>query len=83
MQRKIMPLVALVFLIVALWPNSGSLYELTGEEKLPGQLRGVIHWMHSAIRPQPDHAFDAEINYALCWRGSLWNEYVLRAGSVA
>jgi hypothetical protein len=64
MQRKIMPLVALVFLIVALWPNSGSLYELTGEEKLPGQLRGVIHWMHSAIRPQPDHAFDAEINYA-------------------
>jgi len=64
MQRKIMPFVALLFLIVALWPNSGSLYELTGEEKLPGQLRGVIHWMHSAIRPQPDHAIDAEINYA-------------------
>ncbi len=64
MQRKIIPFVALLFLIVALWPNSGSLYELTGEEKLPGQLRGVIHWMHSAIRPQPDHAIDAEINYA-------------------
>ena len=64
MLRKIVPLVALVFLIVALWPNSGSLYELTGEEELPGQLRGVIQWMYTAIRPQPDHAVDAEINYA-------------------
>ncbi|HUS94174.1 MAG TPA: hypothetical protein VMZ24_03245 [Patescibacteria group bacterium] len=64
MSRKIVPLVALVFLIVALWPKGGSLYELTGEEEFAGQLRGAVQWMYSAIRPQPDQALDAEINFA-------------------
>jgi hypothetical protein len=50
--------------LIALWPNASSLYDLTGEEALPGQLRGVVHWMNTAIRPQPDLAPDAQIAYA-------------------
>ena len=34
------------------------LYDLTGEETLPAQLRGVVHWLNTAIRPQPDLAVD-------------------------
>jgi hypothetical protein len=45
--------------LVALWPNASSLYDLTGEEELPAQIRGVGHWMLSALRPQPDLAPNA------------------------
>ncbi len=54
------PIIASLALIIALWPNAGSLYELTGEEKIPGQILGVVQWLHTAIRPQPDQAADAE-----------------------
>ncbi|WP_420645825.1 cellulase family glycosylhydrolase [Candidatus Leptofilum sp.] len=39
--------------LVALWPPVGSLYELTGEDKPLAQLRGVVHWLNTAVRPQP------------------------------
>jgi len=61
MSRKILPLLGLFLLVVAFWPNTVSLYELTGEEQLPGQLRGVVQWMYSSIRPQPDQASNVEI----------------------
>ncbi len=44
---------ALLGLVIALWPNARSLYDLTGEEELPGQLAGVVHWLNTAVRPQP------------------------------
>ena len=50
--RALVTLAALAVL-VALWPNARSLYGLTGEEQLRGQAAGVIHWLNTAIRPQP------------------------------
>ena len=41
-------------LFVALWPDASSLYDLTGEEQLKGQAAGVMHWINTAIRPQPN-----------------------------
>jgi hypothetical protein len=41
-------------LLIALWPDARSLYELTGEEQLRGQVASVFHWLNTAIRPQPD-----------------------------
>ena len=64
MSRKVIPVLALLVLIIALWPNATSLYDLTGEEELPGQMRGIVHWMYTAIRPQPDQAPNAEFAYA-------------------
>ena len=49
---------ALVGLTAALFPHADSLYDLTGEETLPAQLRGVVHWWNTAVRPQPDLAID-------------------------
>lgn len=62
--RKGVVLVALVALFVALWPNAASLYDLTGEEKLLAQLRGVVHWLNTAVRPQPHLAPHALTDYA-------------------
>ena len=45
-----------LLLVVALWPPVGSLYELTGEDNLLAQLRGVVHWVNTAVRPQPQLA---------------------------
>jgi polysaccharide biosynthesis protein PslG len=59
MWRRVLVLVALVMFVVALWPPAGSLYDLTGEEELPGQLRGLVHWFYTAVRPQPDLAPEA------------------------
>jgi hypothetical protein len=50
--RALVTLAALAVL-VALWPNARSLYDLTGEEQLRGQAAGVVHWLNTAIRPQP------------------------------
>ena len=44
---------AVVGLIISLLPYANSLYNLTGEEALPGQLAGVVHWFNTAVRPQP------------------------------
>lgn len=64
MLRKVVVTVALLFLLLAVWPPTLSLYELTGEEALAGKLRGVLHWVHTAIRPQPDLAPTAPMEHA-------------------
>lgn len=46
-------LISLVVWILSLWPRASSLYDLTGEEERAAQLRGVLHWINSAIRPSP------------------------------
>lgn len=46
--------IAVLALIIALWPDARSLYDLTGEERFRGQAAGVIHWFNTAIRPQPN-----------------------------
>ncbi len=49
-----------IFLMLfALWPAATSLYDLTGEEAWQGQLAGIVHWLNTAIRPQPDLAPDS------------------------
>ncbi|HRQ36409.1 MAG TPA: cellulase family glycosylhydrolase [Chloroflexota bacterium] len=48
-------------LVVSLLPAATSLYDLTGEAKLAGQLRGVLHWLNTAVRPPPDLAPDANM----------------------
>lgn len=44
---------AALALVVSLWPDARSLYDLTGEEAVRGQLAGVVHWLNTAVRPQP------------------------------
>jgi hypothetical protein len=61
--KRAIVLLALVGLFIALWPNASSFYDLTGEEKLLAQLRGVMHWLHTAVRPQPDLAPDEITDY--------------------
>ena len=51
-------LAGLILLTAALWPAANSLYDLTGEEAWQGQLAGVVHWLNSAVRPQPNLAPD-------------------------
>ncbi len=44
-------LLAAVGLLVSLWPMATSLYDLTGEEVLLAQVRGMGHWVNTAVRP--------------------------------
>ncbi|MBK7176843.1 MAG: hypothetical protein IPH82_06610 [Chloroflexi bacterium] len=44
---------AMAALLVSVWPHARSLYDLTGEENLAAQLRGVGHWVNTAVRPNP------------------------------
>jgi hypothetical protein len=62
--RQFLVIAALILLVVAFWPRATSLYDLTGEESLPGQVRGLIHWLYSLVRPQPDHAPTQDIDLA-------------------
>ena len=55
---------AVVGLLISLWPKASSLYDLTGEENILAQLRGVVHWLNTAVRPQPQLAPDAVTDYA-------------------
>jgi hypothetical protein len=50
---RLLVILAALSLLIALWPNARSLYDLTGEEQLRGQAAGIVHWLNSAIRPQP------------------------------
>ena len=61
MWRRLVVLIASVLFLLSLWPPTMSLYGLTGEETLPGQMRGLLHWFHTALRPQPLLAPDAEV----------------------
>ncbi len=60
--RLIIGLSAVAFFL-SIWPYAGSLYDLTGEEELAGQLRGMVHWVNTAVRPQPRLAPDADITH--------------------
>jgi hypothetical protein len=62
--RTIVPAVALLLLVIGLWPDARSLYDLTGEEELAGQVRGLMQWFYTAVRPQPDLAPDAANEFA-------------------
>ncbi len=53
MWKKSVVMLSVLMLLVALWPPVGSLYELTGEDKLLAQIRGLGHWLNTAVRPQP------------------------------
>lgn len=64
MIRKIIAVSGLILLLLAFLPPTFSLYELTGEEALQGQLRGLVQWLHTALRPQPDLAPGASIEGA-------------------
>ena len=55
-------LLACVGLLLSLWPRARSLYELTGEDDLDGQLIGVMQWVNTAVRPQPRLAATTEFN---------------------
>jgi polysaccharide biosynthesis protein PslG len=44
---------AFIGLVISLWPSATSLYDLTGEEEWPGQMAGIVHWINTAVRPQP------------------------------
>ncbi len=57
-------LVGLAGLLLAVWPFAGSLYDLTGEEKLVGQVAGMAHWLNTAARPQPRLAIKSDIPLA-------------------
>ncbi len=61
MFRRIALLFSLLLLLLALAPPTLSPYHLTGEERLLSQARGLLHWLHTALRPQPDLAPQAEI----------------------
>ncbi len=63
MKRLLPPLPLLALLLLILYPGSLNPYDFTGEESLPGQVRGALHWIHSALRPQPDLAADADLSY--------------------
>ena len=62
--KKLLIVAAGLLLVVALWPPVGSLYALTGEDALLAQLRGVVHWLNTAVRPQPQLAADTIPNLA-------------------
>lgn len=51
--RRIVLFIGLLLLVAALAPPTLSPYELTGEEEIAGQMRGLLHWLHTALRPQP------------------------------
>ena len=50
-------------LLTALWPAADSLYDLTGEEGWQGQTVGVVHWLLTAVRPQPHLVPQAAIQH--------------------
>ncbi len=59
-----MVILAAVGLMMSLLPAKTSLYDLTGEEALLAQLRGMVHWVNTAVRPQPHLAPNADIQFA-------------------
>ena len=63
MIRRLLIITALIGLFLALWPNANSLYDLTGEEEWDGQLAGIVHWLVTAVRPQPNLAPETAIYF--------------------
>lgn len=63
MLRRAILVLAIVGLGLSIWPAARSLADLTGEEALPGQVRGVAHWLNTVIRPNPQLAPHAAITH--------------------
>jgi hypothetical protein len=63
-MRKWIFLLALLGVTVGLWPQASSLADLTGEAALVGQVRGVLQWGLTAIRPNLALAPDAAFTHA-------------------
>lgn len=57
---RLLIILAGIGLLISLWPPATSLYGFTGEEGWRGQMVGIVHWMNSAIRPQPSLQPDKE-----------------------
>jgi polysaccharide biosynthesis protein PslG len=57
-------ILSLLLLLLALAPATLSPYRLTGEERLLAQGRGFLHWLHTALRPQPLLAPEADMAHA-------------------
>jgi hypothetical protein len=62
--KRAIVILAFVGLLISLWPNASSLYDLTGEENLLAQLRGIMQWLNTAVRPQPHLAPNQVTEYA-------------------
>jgi polysaccharide biosynthesis protein PslG len=56
MRRFALPLLALFIFGLAAWPPVTSLYQVSGEEDGARQARGLLHWLYTAVRPQPNLA---------------------------
>lgn len=56
-------IIGLLGMLVAVFPRATSLYDLTGEESLDGQLLGLVQWFNAAVRPQPKLATSAAIDH--------------------
>ncbi|MCA9961843.1 MAG: cellulase family glycosylhydrolase [Anaerolineales bacterium] len=65
MLRKLIIILSLFALIISLLPYATSLYDLTGEEGWAGQLAGVVHWVNTAVRPQPRLAVNELVETAV------------------
>ncbi len=61
---RLIVILAAIGLIISLFPAATSLYDLTGEAALAGQLRGALHWLNTAVRPQPALAPNAPLENA-------------------
>jgi hypothetical protein len=61
--QRWLAIAGILFLIVSLWPAADSLYDLTGEEAWRGQLAGIVHWLNTAVRPQPDLALEEIVSH--------------------
>ena len=70
MARKYTTFVALLIFLFALFPGTFELYDVTGEEHLLGQLRGLIHYWQSIVRPQPALGLNADIQPAVSGVGA-------------
>ncbi|MCB8954516.1 MAG: cellulase family glycosylhydrolase [Ardenticatenales bacterium] len=53
-----------ILLLLILYPGSLNPYDFTGEESVAAQARGMVQWLNSALRPQPDLAPTAELTFA-------------------
>ncbi len=61
--RRLVIILAGMGLLISLWPPATSLYEFTGEEEWRGQLVGIVHWINTAVRPQPTLQSEMETGY--------------------
>jgi polysaccharide biosynthesis protein PslG len=62
--RRSALVLSLLALLLAMAPTTLSPYRLTGEERILAQGRGLLHWLHTALRPQPHLAPEAEMAHA-------------------